>query len=307
MEDKRPAVINCKDPLTGLIYRTYAEIRRSAEENVEMYRRHISEDVMIFSVEVIDDRYDGEYRVNAFNSKFKKGESETIIIPKLPDIRWDVTWKLRLNHISEEEKYVKDLFDSFCDHLYKISQNDSNKHKNQHKIYGSCCHRGFINSLFDYHHQSGMSSIRKYVEIIGDCVDNVLENISKLSALKKSQYGGDTIYKNGFYTSYVEKMCEYCEIMFGMSRYEIAKHFEKEDPESFIRKAETSEKDYEKRYLMFCVGAIYAENGEYERALSTLREANKMIRDEHGIFTSEIEDLIRYYETNGTSILSSKF
>src|SRR5579863_2484915 len=101
------------DVKTGLIHKQSPKILRSAQEDMEMYKRHWSEDTIKLTIEPIQESYeeleyefphtDKHYEVNPFDSKFKMGTSSEIIIPKLPDDPRDGPLLVVFNHLNEEK------------------------------------------------------------------------------------------------------------------------------------------------------------------------------------------------------------
>lgn len=319
------AVIVYTDAKTGLSEKTFPKILRSVEEEIAMYERHMSSEDITFTMEVLKESYDelrkihaersflidSSYRPNPFNALLKPEKSHTVIIPKLPNDPKDCAWALTFNHDSEEKGWVQDMFNTFCDKIYSNSIKDP-KTNDMYKIFGSLCHRGFVNHVFDYHHQSGMNEIRHYVEIIGSDKEKVINGIKTLSNKKTTNISDSnpldlSIYKNGFYTSYVDMISRYCELMFGLDKYVVASHFEKNDPEIFMEIANKTKSKFTARYSMFKAGAIHAELGNYEKALAIFEQGNRVAPDEHGIFTDKIKKFREYYEKHETTVLSSHF
>ncbi|VBB18047.1 hypothetical protein YASMINEVIRUS_510 [Yasminevirus sp. GU-2018] len=274
--EKSFAVIECLDVLTGVIHVTTPELVRSAYETVDTYERYLPKDIVQFKVRCIEETHEElveawrefgfivipEYRPHAINASLKSGMSETIIIHKLKDDSRDLPWALTFNHMSGEKDWVNDVFNSISDAMYKDIKDDPNR-KNLFKVYGSMCHRGFVNSVFDYNHQSEMAKLRNYVGIIGNDREEVLENIKILSDIRSSfvsEYDKPSdlsIHKNGFYTSYVRMIAIYCEMMFGLSRYDIAKVFEKTDPKVFEEYVNETKNTDIAKYSMFKAGYVF--------------------------------------------------
>ena len=74
-----------------------------------------------------------------------------------------------------------------------------------------------------------MKEVRKWISDIGSSY-----NPEVLSSLKVSPH--KSIYVNGFFCKDVKRLCIYCETMFGVDRYEVAKLFVKESPEKLLMK-----------------------------------------------------------------------
>ena len=256
------AVLKCKDILTNREYvaRT-PQLLRSVKEDVDMYNRHNNglKEFGYEIVETINSKYntipiESMYTPNPFNSRLKKERYTHTIIPKNPDDPRDLPWKITFDAEAEEKDWVESIINSIADNLYKQCLNEKT---DQYKIYGSLCHHGFINHLFDYHHCSNMSNIRSWISEIGPSYEPV-----KISALKS--YDSNSIYEGGFYCSDVRNLCIYCETMFGVSRYEVANLFTKRSHEYFMN---TDGDIYKKAYNMQKVAAIYAENNNYNNSI----------------------------------------
>lgn len=312
------AIIEWKDLLTGLSYLSHPGIIKSAIEDVELFERHLPKDIVKLTVKPISNTFEelnndsgyleSEYRPNTFNTHLQINSRE----------------------IDEEKKYSNMLYNTKCDTIYRESLNNPET-RELFKICGSMCHRGFVNSIFDYQHQSDseMEKLREYVKIIGEDKNQVLENIKKLSDIRPTSLSNSSeefnreigiswsssIYRNGFYTKYVRMICLYCEQMFGFSKYIVATHFEKEDPNLFLKYAEEYPKknpqksapEITVRYVLFKAGYIYAEKGDYAMALSIFEKGISVAKCSSRIFDQKIVKFKEYYKTNGTTILSSDY
>ncbi|CAH6419772.1 Hypothetical protein HVR_LOCUS850 [uncultured virus] len=282
---------------------------REIKENIEMYNRH-NDGTKIFGYEIVGTYREVKensrfkdcifihscYQPNPFNAALKKERYSYTIIPAHHDDRRDCAWKIISDSVVEEKRWVDDIFNSIADDLYRQCVKDGTE---EYKIFGSLCHQGFVNHLFDYHHESGMSSVRRWITQIGTFYDPI-----KIQALKS--YDSDSIYEGGFFSSHVRKLCWYCEMMFGVSRYEVAKNFAKKSPEYFLSK----EGDVtSKAHNIAHVAAIYAENGNYEKALEYYKLSVSILdgKDWQCNYQQSLDNFLKYYQQNGTSILSSVF
>jgi tetratricopeptide (TPR) repeat protein len=204
--------------------------------------------------------------------------------------------------MEQEAGWVGDTFNRIGDELYKQCCDENSK---DYKIFGSLCHRGMINHVFDYHHESQMRTLRHWIDQLGPVFHPEL-----LSTFKMSD--DSSIYVNGMFCSTVRKFCIYCETMFDVSRYDVAKFFVKRSPEEFLDKGtDIVNKAYNNNHA----AAIYAENGDYESALKCYQHSIEMLEDENCRYNYQclkntkvfLDDFIAYYKQNGTSVLSSKY
>ncbi len=295
-------IIIVTDVLTGRIYRDkIAYPMKRIHEDIAMYERH-NDGNKIISYEVI-----GNYAKTCtqfkktniikgydpcpFNSALKSEHYGKIIIPSDPDDSRDPVWIIKEDYQAKEKDWVKGIFYDMADFLYEqcIKENS-----NDYKVYGSLCHIGFVNDLFDYHHQAHMSSIRQWITDIGDAYNP--EIITNLKS-----YGPDSIYVEGFYCKDVKRLSIYCEIMFGVNRYEVAKLFVKRSPKYFLNR------EHEAHNMLY-IGGIYAENGDYENALKYYRESIQLSSNGCRFFYQHhLDNLINHYNETGTSMLSTDF
>lgn len=305
------ALLTYTDPITQIkITSSYPGIIQSIDEDIEMYRRHIPEKLMIFDKIIIPGTYDEicqdetyetfildrNYRPNPFNAHLKQERYSYVIIPKLLSDPRDGEWIVRFDAEHEEKDHVMSHFDEYCLDIYK-----KGKINHKHKIFGSACHRGFVNHLFDYTHNSQMNEIREWIELIGDHFDpNVL--------LKLDQYddSGTSIYTQGFYTETVKQLCKYCEIMFGIDRYTVANYFPKKDISTFFNSK--SGDHISAAYNMQHVAAIFAEHNDCENARKYYQIAIDLIGDDDFCkynYQSTLDEFNDYYKKHGTCVLSS--
>lgn len=293
------------DVLTGYEIDFFPRSLKSICENIDMFRRHMPSDIINFDYMVWDTvppELGGFctldiYKPNPDNASLKEYPTES--------------------DIKREKMACKYEFDELCDMIYERSQL---KPETQYlyKVYGSMCHRGFVNKIFDDHHQAYMDTLRYYIELIGSTRDTVLQGIKIINDREPSKYRGAGIYKNSIDASHIAMICKYCELMFNISRFTVATYFDKNDPELYIRKAyilrnkckndpdSTSSNDLSKaRFLMFKAGYIYGELDNYDKALQTFEIGYQMTPDTHGIFADKITEFKAYYAQYGTSVLSS--
>jgi tetratricopeptide (TPR) repeat protein len=94
--------------------------------------------------------------------------------------------------------------------------------------------------------------------------------------------------------------------MFGINRYEVAKFFPKRSPEEFIDKGSNI---LTKAYNNNHAAAIYAENGDYETALKYYQHSIELLKDEdcQSNYQYTMDKFMKYYQQNGTSVLSSQY
>jgi len=209
-------------------------------------------------------------------------------------------------------KSEADLLEQVSVSLYQQSLK-SDTIKDYCKIYGSLCHRGFINTVFDYENTSLMLNVRSDIETLGfdttaimDKIRALAEKIVVCDSVLPTSFLTKTIYKNGHAPWYVKGICDYCQTMFDINRYDVAKLFEKDDPNIFIEYASTISNNIVKHHCMFMAGRIHAELNNYDDALTMFEEANSLFSNEYiADFITEVEGFKEYYKKHGTSILSS--
>lgn len=300
------AIICYTDVLTGLSDEMSPHELNSVQKSIQLYQRYMSSDIITFNIKVLDMEHDELLKL------YPKLLMEPVYVPLPSDVGFR-SLKCLLTRKSYEILQCNEMFDIFCDIIFRQSQQDPTKH-NLCKVYGSLCHRGFVNYIFNYHHQWNMNVLRDYVKLIGSNKDTFLTQIDILSAMSPvdNEY---TLYKNGFSPLNVGMICRYCEVMFDSNRFLIATHFKKCDPKSIVQHAlnkvkmqDTYDTDckIEIRTLMFTAGHIYAELNDYNMALQLFEHGNRLTRDTHGIFTNYIENFKAYNAQYGTCVLSSE-
>ena len=102
------------------------------------------------------------------------------------------------------------------------------------------------------------------------------------------------------------QMCNVCEIMFGVNRYDVSKLFIKRSPEYFLeRGGNKTDRAFNTRHA----AAIYAENGNHVKALEYYKLAVSILEGKSWQYNYQqrLDEYIKYYDEYGTSILSSNF
>lgn len=278
-------------------------------EDIEMYTRHLDNSKIKFSMERLN--------VTTFNSMTN--------IQKLTCITFEYSKnpfnaKLKSIHdsggmlfdcASKEKLWVVYTFDTICKSMYEqYKANHSSKWVAPK--YGSCVHRGLINDIFNRNCCSFINEVYDWCEIIGDCYDP--SNLRKLQPWKNNE----SIYQIGYYTSIIKNICKYCEIMFNVNKFEVAKCFEKRSIEYFqtleekaIEKLKKNSYRYyidedvirKRRYYKNRIACVHAEMNNHDIALKLLEECETMYDDPY--YKGKRDELMKYIEINGTSILSS--
>ena len=147
------------------------------------------------------------------------------------------------------------------------------------KIFGSFTHRGYVNQLGGNH--SPRYEFYSYTQTIGSTYDP--EKI-KLIHDQYSDYG---VFKNGLFDKYVRLLCQYCEDMFGISKYDVIKEFETKDTLPLYREIEKEKLKYRDDFNFMDVNMfvlhlialhrelaqIYIFHNDYKQALEILHEA----------------------------------
>lgn len=269
-----------------------------------------------------------KYEPNSFNAGLKERKITHKIIPRFPDDPLDLPWRIEFDHV-EEEKNVNDTYNNICLKMYeeyvktrdidaktahevkespevKASTDPTGETKSDgklepHKIYNSCCNIGCVNHVFgsriDFY-----SSIREWVKILhspNDLKKNI-QTISDRQERVDEAVTRNSIYKARFYTIHVQKICEYCEEIFGANRFVVASYFEKVDPEVLMKNIKSENRGY-RLILLSC---IHAELGDYPNAVRTYEEALEAMEGPHG-WGSGLQKLKDYYVKYGTTVLSS--
>lgn len=207
------------DTISGLRYKSkFPLVLERAEEDIEIMKRHVKEDLITFQIEKIEGTYESlreiyspfiqsKYEPNPFNAE--RIRKKDVQIQALPDDPRNLSRKTEIDYVKEEIKWVHRDLDYLADRFYQICLDDYLDH---YKIYGSLAHRGLINKIFDYYYNSYIEFHKKWIELIGDHFDP--EKLSNLKSFHK-----DSTYEQGFSTREVEYLCDYCEIMFGIDRF----------------------------------------------------------------------------------------
>lgn len=278
------AVVIWRDCKTGLEYIGDPQNPRDAVENCDKYRIYVS-----------DNHLNDVVEIKVLPIK------ETVIEDAVVDLESVNT-----------DNSAADMLELVSVSLYQQSLKLDTT-KDYCKIYDSICHRGLINTVFDYTNTSWMSKVRSDIEILGSNTDLDLDKIRVLNdnvfvydSIRSTSFLTKTIYKNGHTPWYVRGISDYCQTMFGINRYNVAKLFEKNDPIIFIDYASSISSDVVKHHCMFMAGCIHAELDNYEEALTMFEEANSLFSNDYiADFITEVENFKEYYEKHGTSILSS--
>ena len=294
-------ILFCLDVKTGKKEKVYVNecVFQSAKEEKAMFERNVPSNIATFEiVDIPNTRIrDESYSANPFDSSLKKERYSTITIPKDPNDYRDLPWIFKVDAIEKEKEWVNDIMDMVSNELYKQCINNGTS---EFKTIGSLCHRGFINVLFDKNQCSEFKKVQYWIDQICDSYDPII--ISNLQFTSVS----DGIYVGGFYTNHVKRLCEYCEIMFGVNKYEVAKCFAKINPESFLFDEPIL---YKRAYNIRKVAAIYAENDNYEEALKYYTLSVDLLNGQNWQCNYQIkmDNFIDYVKKNGTPILSSNF
>lgn len=202
---------------------------------------------------------------NAFSTKFKTGFES-------------------VNH----KLHVENMLDVCAADIYTKNKHICNNIDSAVWI-GSLWHTGFVNFLFDKNYCYYFKLVNKWIETIGKTYDPTV-----LSTLN-GYLSNDSIYKGGFFTKDVVRLCEYCQHVFGVNKYEVSQHFVKCDISKFDI---ITPNQYVQDHNMTMIAAIYAELGEIEKAREYYEKSGRV---------SKLKSFEDYVEKNGTSILSSYF
>lgn len=293
------AAIEWIDTKTGLSYISDVCNLKTAVEYRDMYKRHTPSDIALIKVKLIP-----------INELCNHKKSKTSCIHKYvwqPKPNNTMFKKTSLDNIHKEIVWVDIVFDHVCNMIYHVSLM-SHTSDRYHRVYGSMCHSGFVNKIFNQY-QINIKSSKSFVNIIGSDKSKVLDNIQKLSeTLSFATYDSNevwcrSIYKNGLYSSYVRLICLYCEKMFDINRYIVVSLFVKHDPSMFINYAIACSNKVFARYAMFQAGYVYAEADNYEKALEMFETGIRLKADNNNNFIEIIDKFKKYYKENGTTIL----
>jgi hypothetical protein len=288
----------CFDVKTGVKHEVWIDnpIRQTVNEEKAMFERNVKPDMATFEIVETDKTSTDLYEKNPFDSTLKKEPYSTLILDVGEKDRY-MPMQITISAAKEEEKWIDSQMDSISKKMYKRCVEAGTQ---QFKIVGSLCHRGFVNTLFDREHCSDIDWIRRCTEQIGNAFDPVI-----ISKLKHTSEGGH-IYVGGFYTDQVKRFCEYCEIMFGVNKYEVAKYFAKTDPKTIDINCDSLST---KTYNMSIVAAIHAENGDYDQALKYYQMATALLEGKtwQPNYQRSLDKFLKYFKKNGTTILSSNF
>jgi hypothetical protein len=263
-----------------------------------------------------------EYRPhpnNALLKKEKTGGTTRTVIPTLID-GLNINLLMTSDDAKEESRQVHSYLNAVCKRLYenyleqcygndiheiyvknKCPSSEITEYINKSQIscnipFNSAVHRGLAIEVLG-------SVNNRWIDIIGFQFDP--KSIKKL-------YGSDcsdlSLYINGFYTNEVRNICDYCQRMFKISRYEIATYFEKREPIYFLQMADKEQDWLKKRNLLRKVGMIYAENNDMDKAMNYFIETDEMTtkNDKRNSWPKFASELKVYVEKNKTSILFSE-
>lgn len=300
------AMIEWTDTKTNLSYVSDICDLKSAVGYRDMYRQYISTDMAFIKVKLIP--MDSMYKRNKIKTSCIK-KYKRVYRPESNHTTYNKTTdKKTLDQIQKEIVWVNIVFDHVCDMIYfeSLKSYTSNKY---HKVFGSMCHRGFVNRIFK-NYQIDMKLLRKFVDIIGSDKSKVIDNIKQISdILPLTTYDSNkeiwcrSIYKNGFHSGYIRLICLYCEKMFDINRYIVVSLFTKNDPMMYINYANSCTNKILARRAIFQAGYTYAENDNYEKALEMFKEGIKLKADNNANFIKIIKKFKKYYRENGTTIL----
>lgn len=320
LDNKQYGLMIYLDVLTGISLKySYPKLLNSLNEDISMYQRHLSSDLIKFSYEILigetynslnknpEYRYnvDETYYPNPFNSFLNKKLYNKFVLPKEPDDPRDSDMVFLIDEQIEEKKYVMDRFNGICADIYQKSIKDDSLSV-LHKIYGSCCHKGYINVHFDYTKCSSMSKIQKMIEILHSCnLKDAMININQMNQIEYNE-NNPGIYQSNFNTDIVRKICTYCEDIFGHNKYEVAQYFTKTDPNNIIKIINSSLNKVNNIYFYKLLIFIYAELDNYKLAIETYENAIELFGYMDPHFESDIKKLKLYHEKNGTTILFSQ-
>lgn len=200
--------------------------------------------------------------------------------------------------LSEEKTYVTDVFLMHGDRMFRENVNIIPCVE----LVGSLWHKGFVNVLFDGTHCSYMHKVWSWIEDIGN-----VYNPEVLKTLTLAGIGSHSIYKNAFFTENVVRLCEYCQLVFGVDKYETSKLFAKRD----IPEITLDPKAYipSQAQKLTHVAAIYAEHGNVRKAREYYKKSIAILEGENCRcnYVRTFENFEAYVEKNGTSVLSSYF
>ena len=190
------------------------ENERNVREEFEMLERHpdlfqsnfIRASVVypkVQSVSKIGVKYG--YVPNPFNASLKKDCDE--IDARIQERDWVRT-------------HITNVCDWFC--LTFINENNAST-----PIFGSCAHRGFVNKIFGMDYLPTNKTVYGWINEIGTKFDPVV-----IKSLCGGQYSckcgqvsdSRSPYANFLCSHDVRNLCEYCEVMFQVNKFEVAKY-----------------------------------------------------------------------------------
>jgi len=295
--------------------------RKGAYENVEMYKRNISDKFVTITVVPISDntlylilnRITTTYIPNPFNTHLpgyiksdnsnrwiSDGSSNSTEDGYLPDNIFTAS------HVKTERRAVSFILRQVAKSIYCTNSQRTDYYS---IVYGSLWHVGFVNTLFGYIIlcRRDIKMLKSHLETIGASIFNVHSGIKALSNLKSTNTNvcNKSIYKNDFSISFVRQICTYCNVLFGSDVYEIAKIFEKNDPNIFVRYGLASSDKTIGRQCMFKAGYIYAELDNYKKANEMFKVGLSMCYDHDGTYIDKLKKLEEYYKIYDTTILFS--
>lgn len=132
-------------------------------------------------------------------------------------------------------------------------------------IFGSLWHLGLINYLVsDISTQKG-NKIKQNFKLLGDKFD---PNI-----FKRLEGSPGEIYLN-FNSGHVEILCDYCEKLFGVNRFEVARLFDVVDVSVAINRLNSNPTDTDRPFIEERIASIYAEMDDIPNAKKYYNKAS---------------------------------
>lgn len=291
LSDNTPQQFVYKDAINGvtmIAQRSPVSLRRAAED-VALFSRHISPIKFEVTYEPVQTPCRSvAYEPNPFDATQKEQRYEQ---GYAPDFGLPFVW----DNQEREYEYAMDTYHYVAVQMYQLCLSN-NDHKS-YKVVGSICHDGFVNHLFDHYHRGHMPAIRSWIETIGQQYDP-----SKLKTIHLPRFDDYVgVYAQNLYCCDVIKLCEYCEIMFGVSKYDVAPMFERESLDAVIQSCKTDKQDELSPSALYRLARICAENDDYQGALLYCQRYNAIAA--HPGLATDAQSLIKYHQENGTTRL----
>ena len=168
-----------------------------------------------------------------------------------------------------------------------------------HKIFNSLFYDGYIIYLFNTVDPSYVTKLIEWFKLIGCSYSK--EAINRI----QNDYKIITVYKNNITGIEAQRICQYCEEMFGIDRKEVAGHMEKTDILSVLW--DMTQTKYKKliSYYYRVIAGIFLENGNYNKAIKMLYKSKVFYTN--NLIDHYNEKIVQRYSKKGETVFIFDF